>query len=111
MMEFDMYQGASNISRKTLDNKNVCVPGKAAVEMKSKVFYMVLLRYLHIIYMDRWARFASRSECHMDRLSFISFHMPSVSPGLDFEEGGLEFLGWVPMFHKNALPPCSVQKY
>jgi hypothetical protein len=46
--------------------KNVCVPGKAAVEMKSKVIYMVLLRYLHIIYTDRWARFASRSERHMD---------------------------------------------
>jgi hypothetical protein len=51
------------------------VPGKVAVEMKSKVvFDMVLLRYLHIIYMDRWARFASRSERHMDRLSFMSFH-------------------------------------
>jgi hypothetical protein len=35
----------------------VCVPGKAAVEMKSKVFDMVLLRYLHIIYMDWWACF------------------------------------------------------
>jgi hypothetical protein len=46
--------------------KNVCAPGKAAIEMKSKVFDMVLLRYLHIIYMDRWARFASCSECHMD---------------------------------------------
>jgi hypothetical protein len=54
------------------------VTGKAAVEMRSKVFYMVLFRYLHIIYMDRWARFASRSERHMDRLSFISFHTPSV---------------------------------
>jgi hypothetical protein len=40
-------------------SKNVCVPGKAAVEMKSKAFDMVLLRYLHIIYMDRWARFSS----------------------------------------------------
>jgi hypothetical protein len=56
----------------------VCVPGKAAVEKKSKVLYMVLLRYVHIIYMDRWACFASRSERHMDRLSFISFHTPSV---------------------------------
>jgi hypothetical protein len=34
-------------------SKNVCVPGKAAVKMKSKVFDMVFLRYLHIIYMDR----------------------------------------------------------
>jgi hypothetical protein len=48
------------------------VPGKAAVKMKSKVFDMVLLRYLHIIYMDRWARFSSCSERYMDRLSFIS---------------------------------------
>jgi hypothetical protein len=30
----------------------VCVPGKAAVKMKSKVFEMVLLMYLHFIYMD-----------------------------------------------------------
>jgi hypothetical protein len=37
------------------------VPGKAAIEMKSKIFDMVLLRYLHIIYMDRWARVSSRS--------------------------------------------------
>jgi hypothetical protein len=36
----------------------MCVQGKASVEMKSKVFDMVLLRDLHIIYMDRWARFA-----------------------------------------------------
>jgi hypothetical protein len=56
--------------------RNVCVPGKAAIEMKSKVFDMVLLRYLHIIYMDRWARCASSSERHMDRLSFISFNSP-----------------------------------
>jgi hypothetical protein len=35
--------------------KNVCVPGNAAIEMKSKVFDMVLLRYLQVIYMDRWA--------------------------------------------------------
>jgi hypothetical protein len=56
----------------------VCVPGKVAVEVKSKVFDMVLLRYLHIIYIDRWARFASRSERHMDRLNFISFHTPSI---------------------------------
>jgi hypothetical protein len=41
-----------------------------------KVFDMVLLRYLHIIDMDRWARFSSRSECHMDRLSFTSFNLP-----------------------------------
>jgi hypothetical protein len=39
--------------------KNVVVPGKSLVEMKSKVFNMVLLRDLHVIYMDRWARFAS----------------------------------------------------
>jgi hypothetical protein len=32
--------------------KNVCVPGKAGIEMKSKVFDTVLSRYLHIIYMD-----------------------------------------------------------
>jgi hypothetical protein len=31
--------------------KIVCVPGKAAIEMKSKVFNMVLLGYLHNIYM------------------------------------------------------------
>jgi hypothetical protein len=42
--------------------KNVCVPGKAAIEMKSKVFDMILLRYLHNIYMDRWARVSSCSE-------------------------------------------------
>jgi hypothetical protein len=54
----------------------MCVPGKAAVKMKSKVFDMVLLRCLHIIYMERWARFWSCSECHMDRLSFISFNSP-----------------------------------
>jgi hypothetical protein len=58
--------------------KNVCAPGKAVFEMKSKVFNMVLLRDLYIICMDRRARFASRSECHIDRLSFISFHTPSV---------------------------------
>jgi hypothetical protein len=46
--------------------KNVVVPGKLSIEMKSKVFDMVLLRDLHIIYMDRWARFASCSECYMD---------------------------------------------
>jgi hypothetical protein len=46
--------------------KNVCVPGKAAVEMKSKVFDMVFFRDLHIIYMDRWARFASCSERYID---------------------------------------------
>jgi hypothetical protein len=46
--------------------EKMCVPGKAAVLMKSKVFYMVLLRYLHIIYMDWWARFAFRNECHVD---------------------------------------------
>jgi hypothetical protein len=56
--------------------KYVCVPGKAAIEMKSKVFDMVLLRYLHIIYMDRWARVSSCSECHMDRFSFISLNSP-----------------------------------
>jgi hypothetical protein len=54
---------------------------------------MVLLRDMHIIYMDWWARCASSSERHMDRLSFISFHTPSFQPGLDGEEGGLEFLG------------------
>jgi hypothetical protein len=56
--------------------KNVCVPGKAVIEMKSKVFDMALLRYLHIIYMDRWARVSSCSECHMNRLSLISFNSP-----------------------------------
>jgi hypothetical protein len=58
--------------------KKVCVPGKAAIEMKSKVSDMVLLRYLHIIYMDWWARVSScrPSECHMDRLSLISFNSP-----------------------------------
>jgi hypothetical protein len=59
--------------------KNVVVTGKSSVEMKFKVFDMVLLRDLHIIYMDRWARFASRSERHMDRLSFISFNSPIFS--------------------------------
>jgi hypothetical protein len=56
--------------------KNVCVLGKAAIEMKSKVFDMVLLRYLHIIYMDRRASVSSYSECHMYRLSLISFNSP-----------------------------------
>jgi hypothetical protein len=42
--------------------KNVCVPGKSTLEMKSKVFDMVLLRDLNNIYMDRWVRFASCSE-------------------------------------------------
>jgi hypothetical protein len=60
---------------------------KAAVEMKSKVFNMVLLRDLHIII------YMSSSEGHMDRLSFISFLTPSFQPGLDRKEGGLEFLG------------------
>jgi hypothetical protein len=69
------------------------VPGKSSVEMKSKVNNMVLLRHLHIINMDWWARCASSSESHMDRLSFISFHTPSLQPGLDRKEGGLEFLG------------------
>jgi hypothetical protein len=68
------------------------VPGKSLVEMKSKVFNMVLLRDLHIIYMGWWARCASSSERHMDRLSFISFHTPSFQPALDHEEGSLEFL-------------------
>jgi hypothetical protein len=54
------------------------VRGKAAIEMKSKVFNMVLLRYLYIVYMERWARFASRGERHMDLLGLISFHAPSV---------------------------------
>jgi hypothetical protein len=39
---------------------------KSSVEMKSKVFDVVLLWDLHIIYMDRWARFAASSERHMD---------------------------------------------
>jgi hypothetical protein len=69
-------------------SKNLCVPGKAM-----KVFNMVLLRDLHIIYMDWWARCASSSERHIDRFSFISFHKPSFQPGLDREEGGLAFLG------------------
>jgi hypothetical protein len=69
------------------------VPRKLSVEMKSKVFNMVLFRDLHIIYMDRWACCVSSSERHMDRLSFISFHTPNFQPGLDCEEGGLEFLG------------------
>jgi hypothetical protein len=69
------------------------VPGKSSLEMKSKVFNMVLLRDLHIIYMDWSARCASSSERHMDRLSFISFHTPSFQPGLDRQEGYLEFLG------------------
>jgi hypothetical protein len=69
------------------------VPGKSSVKMKSKVFNMVLLRDLHIICMDWWARCASNSESHMDRLSFISFHTPSFQPGLAREEGGLEVLG------------------
>jgi hypothetical protein len=56
----------------------VRVPGKAAIEMKSKVFDMVLLRYLHIIYMDRWARVSSCSGRYMDRLGLINFHAPSV---------------------------------
>jgi hypothetical protein len=61
--------------------------------MKSKVFDMVLLRYLHIIYMDRWARVSSCNECHMDRLSLITFNSPVTYPGLNSEEGGLQFLG------------------
>jgi hypothetical protein len=69
------------------------MPGKSSVEMKSKVFSMVLLRELHIIYMDWWARCSSSNERHMDRLSFMGFHTPSFQPGLDREEGGLEFLG------------------
>jgi hypothetical protein len=36
--------------------KNVWVPGKTSVEMKSKVFNMVLLRDLDTICMDWWAR-------------------------------------------------------
>jgi hypothetical protein len=56
--------------------EKMCVPGKAAIEMKSKVFDMLLLRYLHIIYMDRWARVSSCSECHIDRLSLIGFNSP-----------------------------------
>jgi hypothetical protein len=71
----------------------VCVPGKAAVKMKSRVFYMVRLRYLHIIYMDRWARVSSCSECHTDRLSLISFNSAITKPGLNSEEGGLQFWG------------------
>jgi hypothetical protein len=51
--------------------------------MKSKVFNMVLLRYLHISYMDWWAYCVLSNECHMDRVSFISFHTPSFHPGLD----------------------------
>jgi hypothetical protein len=46
--------------------KNVVVPGKSSVEMKSKVFVMVLLRNKHIIYVDMWARFESSSERYMD---------------------------------------------
>jgi hypothetical protein len=76
-----------------LSLEKMCVPGKAAVEMKSKVFDMVLLRYWNIIYMDRWARFSSCSECHMDRLSLIGFNSPITWPGLNSEEGGLQFLG------------------
>jgi hypothetical protein len=60
-------------------SKNVCVPDEVQGILHGS------LEVLHIIYMDRWARFASRSERHMDRLSFISFHTPSVLPGLDFE--------------------------
>jgi hypothetical protein len=48
----------------------VCVPGKAAIEMKSKVFDMVLLRDFHIIYMDRWARVSSCSELFPRNLIF-----------------------------------------
>jgi hypothetical protein len=64
------------------------VPGKAAIEKKSKVFDMVLLRYLNIIYMDWWARVSSCSECHMAEL--VS---PITQPGLNSEEGGLHVLG------------------
>jgi hypothetical protein len=69
------------------------VPGKSSVEMKSKVFNMVLLRDLHIIYMDWCARCESSSERHMDQLSFISFHTPCFQRGLDREKGSLKFLG------------------
>jgi hypothetical protein len=72
--------------------KNVCAPGKSSVEIKSKVFDIVLLWDLNIIYMHRWARFASCSERHMDPFSFVSFNL-SFYPGLDCEESGLEFLG------------------
>jgi hypothetical protein len=47
-----LYQAAASLqSQLFLSHSEVCVPGKAAVEMKSKVFDMVLLRYLHIIYL------------------------------------------------------------
>jgi hypothetical protein len=50
--------------------KKMLVLGKSSVETKSKVFNVVLLRDLHFIYMDWWARCASSSERHMDRLTF-----------------------------------------
>jgi hypothetical protein len=34
----------------------VCVPGKAAIKMKSKIFNMIILRYLYIVYMNWWAK-------------------------------------------------------
>jgi hypothetical protein len=63
-------------------NKYGCVPGKAAVQMKPKVFKMLLLRDLNIIYMGWWERCASSSERHVERFSFISFHTPSLGKSL-----------------------------
>jgi hypothetical protein len=48
--------------------------------------------FTHHLY-DRWGRFASCNERHMDRFSFVSFNSPSFLPGFSCEEGGLEFLG------------------
>jgi hypothetical protein len=53
-------------------SRKMCLSSKATIQMTYKVFDMVLLRYLHIIYIDRWARVSSCSECHIDQLSLIN---------------------------------------
>jgi hypothetical protein len=53
-----------------LSEKNVCVPGKAAIKMKSKVSYMVLLRYLHVsrlVVNVMWTDLVSLALIHQSR--------------------------------------------
>jgi hypothetical protein len=69
----------------------VLVPGNSSVKVQPEILDIVLGE-LHVVYMDRGARFSSCDEFDVDRLGSVSFYSPFFNPILDCKWVGLQFL-------------------
>jgi hypothetical protein len=59
------------------------VPGEPPVKVQPEILDVFFLAELHIVYMDRTARFSSRNECDVVRHGSVSFHSPFFKQVLD----------------------------